>query len=180
MFWANLAGVKTSVGSRGKAEEEQTLAHLQQCMKTGWCVHSEEEMDGDKAAMQMGGDGGMEEDGCQAGGMGRVFNSHFTWSHSARRRAQWLKWLWGASQFYMQIAATHLASGAGLLKLTYANLMERLRAYCPRASVRARVFTCTSWLFNFRGAPSEQQRWYRGGGGGGKERWRKSRWKEKK
>lgn len=45
-------------------------------------------MDGDKAAMQMGGDGGMEEDGCQAGRMGRVFNSHFTWSHSARRRAQ--------------------------------------------------------------------------------------------
>lgn len=39
-------------------------------------------MDGDKAAMQMGGDGRMEEDGCQTGRMGRVFNSHFTWSHS--------------------------------------------------------------------------------------------------
>lgn len=40
----------------------------------------------------------------------------------------------------MQIAATHLASGAGRLKLTYANLMEPLRAYCPKSGER----TCTS------------------------------------
>lgn len=68
--WANFAGVKTSVGSHGKVASDQSLAHLQRCMKTGGCVHSEEEMDGDKAAMQMDGDGGMQEDGCQDGGGG--------------------------------------------------------------------------------------------------------------
>lgn len=39
----------------------------------------------------------------------------------------------------MQIAATHLASGAARLKLTYANLMEPPRTYCPENSERTRA-----------------------------------------